>query len=104
MESFVQITNETYDINKDVRFTQDLFVNNLTVVKFLNSIPVRADGNLDVLLKDIPEQQSITGIKSFENLELHNPIRLQGKIGGKNSLYVYVDYAKITNMNTYIKF
>lgn len=82
-ENLVQITEGAHDIHKDVRFTQDLFVNNLTAFKFLNNIPVRGDGGLDVLLKDTPEEQSITGVKTFENLELYDSIKLQGKIDGK---------------------
>lgn len=83
LESVIQTTHGTYYINKDVHFTGDLVVNNLTAFKFLNSVPVTRDGRLDILLNDVPEQQSITGTKHFENLELYDSIKLQGHIVGK---------------------
>ncbi|KAJ8942440.1 hypothetical protein NQ314_010069, partial [Rhamnusium bicolor] len=80
---FVSITGGKYIINKDVKFSKDLFAHNLTVLKYLDSIPVK-NMKLDILLKDSTERQYIAGIKSFENLELLNPIKLQGKIRSKD--------------------
>ncbi|KAG5875471.1 hypothetical protein JTB14_016238 [Gonioctena quinquepunctata] len=78
----IKITGGKYNINKDIMFTNDLFVKNLTALEFLDNIPV-IDGKLDILLKNSAEPQSVRGIKSFENLELLDAIKLQGKIRGK---------------------
>lgn len=82
----VLVTEGDYTIKKDVRFTKDVTVGNITAFRLLNNIPVRRDGQLDILLNDEPEQQFITGAKTFENLEMKDSIKLQGKIIGKNFL------------------
>ncbi|XP_074037516.1 closca [Leptinotarsa decemlineata] len=78
----IPITGGNYTVNKDVMFTNDLSAKNLFAAEFLNDVIVR-DGKLDILLKDSKVKQFVTGMKSFENLELLDAINLQGKIKGK---------------------
>ncbi|XP_018568702.1 uncharacterized protein LOC108908983 [Anoplophora glabripennis] len=82
LDDFVAITPGKRRVNKDVKFAEELVVNNLKASKYLDNIPVK-NGKLDILQRNSTERQYISGVKSFENLELLNPIQIRGKIRSK---------------------
>ncbi|KAJ8909611.1 hypothetical protein NQ315_003563 [Exocentrus adspersus] len=82
LDDFINIANGTHELNQNLKFLKDLSVNDLTVRRHLDDIPVK-NGKLDILEKDSVGRQYVSGTKSFENLELSNPIQLRGKIKSK---------------------
>ena len=68
-----------YNITQDVRFSQPVFINELTIVERMNNVHVNK-GQLDVLLKNSEDEQLITGHKQFRSVKLLEPIVLQGKL------------------------
>lgn len=69
-------------INQDIRFADELNVNRLTVSGRINNINV-VEGQLQVLRKQGPPEQVVTGEKFFDQVVLKSPIQLQGKIESK---------------------
>ncbi|RZC40837.1 uncharacterized protein BDFB_005868, partial [Asbolus verrucosus] len=79
LSDLIPIDAGYYSINQDMIFKNNLTVNNLKVLDFLNGIDVK-DEKLDVLLKDHSEEQEISGEKIFDDLIIYNAIYLQGNI------------------------
>jgi cytoskeletal protein CcmA (bactofilin family) len=75
-------TRKRFDILQDVRFEDELFVNNTRVNERINNVNVR-NGKLQVLRKRGLNQQIVTGEKFFDQVDLLSPIVLQGKIESK---------------------
>lgn len=82
-DSLVRIDDGEFTVPRDVRFINDLQVNDLQIFTSLNHINVDNKGKLDILLKDKPELQHMTGYNRLENIRLINPVKLQGKIHSK---------------------
>ncbi|XP_015834885.2 uncharacterized protein clos isoform X1 [Tribolium castaneum] len=72
-----------YLINNEVIFKNDLHVNDFQVSKSLDGIKV-IDGQLDILLKDSPDEQEITGAKTFDDVNIYHAINFQGHVKSKN--------------------
>lgn len=80
-DDLILIDDGDYDIEQDIMFNNDeLTVNNLEIRKNLNGIRVINNDKLDILLTNSNTTQHVTGHKTFQNLNLLNPIKLQGKI------------------------
>lgn len=79
LSELIPIDGGSYTINEDLIFNDTIQVNNLTVNMLLNGIDVK-DGELDILLRNITDEQSVPGVKIFEDLVILNPINLHGKI------------------------
>lgn len=75
----VNETRQQMVISQDIRFTEDLEVNNLIVDERINNIRVR-NGDLQVMRKRGRSRQVVTGEKTFDVVHLLSPIVLQGKI------------------------
>lgn len=74
--------NETV-IRSGIRFTQLLQVDNLAIQNRLNHITF-TDNKIDALLRRSRTPQVISAVKTFESVELLEPIVLQGKINISN--------------------
>ncbi|XP_025829762.1 uncharacterized protein LOC108740183 isoform X2 [Agrilus planipennis] len=80
-QDLLLINGGNYQLHNSIEFN-NLTVKNLIVNENLNAIPVK-NGKLDVILVDLDEEQRITGHKIFENVQVLNPIDLQGQIDNK---------------------
>lgn len=69
-------------IEQDLRFDSDLSINRLFIIERINNINVK-EGQLQVLRKRGPVMQVVTGEKTFDVVNLKEPIVLQGKIESK---------------------
>lgn len=78
-QSLIVIDNNIPVIEQDIVFTQLVHFRELEIKERLNQILVRKK-KLDVLLKNSPEKQYITGEMTFSNLTLLQLVKLQGKI------------------------
>lgn len=75
--------SKTIDIFQDIRFEKPLEVGQLFVSDRINNIKVK-EGKLQILRAFGPEEQTVTGEKNFENVNLKQPIVLRGKIESKS--------------------
>jgi hypothetical protein len=75
-------TSKKIDIAQDIRFVEDLHVEDLVVKERINNINVK-NGEILVLRKRGRSRQIVTGEKFFDFVNLLSPIVLQGKIESK---------------------
>ncbi|XP_055372814.1 homeobox-like protein HDP1 [Condylostylus longicornis] len=77
------LTNKGRDfvVNQDIQFTAPLKANNVNIKNRINNIHIVND-KLDVLLLNSNETQKITGVKTFNEIDLLEPIHIGGKIIG----------------------
>ncbi|CAH1984441.1 unnamed protein product [Acanthoscelides obtectus] len=80
-EDIMLIVGRDYESNRNSILHKDIDVNRLQISRHLNNISVDHDGKLDILMKNRSESQYISGLKTFQNLEIQDVINLQGKIG-----------------------
>lgn len=71
------------ELNRDMRFTNDLIIDRLIVNERINNIKVK-EGQLQVLRKRGLTHQVVTGEKFFDKINLLSPIVLRGKIESKS--------------------
>jgi hypothetical protein len=83
LSKLVPIDGGEYSIDSDLFFSSGLFVNDLKVTRSINGILVH-DGKLDVLLKNHPEEQEISGEKIFDDVRVHRAIYLRGRINSED--------------------
>lgn len=83
VDEMIRTDKGEYSINHDVLFTNGLIAKDVVVKMGLNEIHVNYNGDLDLLLKDSPKVQYLTGYKQLEDVRLLNPMKLQGKIRNK---------------------
>ncbi|XP_055631057.1 uncharacterized protein LOC129771448 [Toxorhynchites rutilus septentrionalis] len=72
-----------FTVKQDVQFINPVHMETLQVTERLNHIPV-VDGELQILMLNSKEPQHMTGTKTFDNVELLEPIQLQGRINSSS--------------------
>ncbi|XP_055854741.1 uncharacterized protein LOC129918300 [Episyrphus balteatus] len=85
LSKLVRTDGGSYVINQDVQFAKPIYAKNLTIQDRLNNIHV-LQNNLDVLLLNSEEVQHMTGQKTFENVNLLEPVTISGRIFGNLDL------------------
>ncbi|XP_045480010.1 uncharacterized protein LOC123684687 [Harmonia axyridis] len=81
LEDLVRIDHGSYKLDAEVKFTNPLSINNLSVTSSLDKIPV-TKGKLEVLLKDSTDIQNVKAEKLMNDVEILSPIELKGNIDG----------------------